>query len=145
MERPHIIAGGTHKDDRGIISFVNDFQFAGVERFYAIEHPDVEIVRAWQGHKKENKWFFVVAGCFKVVAVRLDDWSNPSRELVAEEFVLSADSTTGILHIPGGYANGFKAISANSKVIIFSDATVEASTLDHYRFDQELWYDWNKK
>lgn len=143
LKDPAFISGGSHTDDRGNISFVNDFNLAEVKRFYVIEHPDTDIVRAWQGHKKEQKWFHVLSGSFKVAVVRPDNWQNPSEAVGVKTFVLSANST-GVLHIPGGYANGFKAMEPNSKVIIFSDFTVEQSANDNYRFDQGLWYDWNK-
>jgi hypothetical protein len=53
---PTIITGGSHTDNRGTISFVNDFKFEGVERFYTIHHPNTKIIRAWQGHTQESKY-----------------------------------------------------------------------------------------
>lgn len=78
-----------------------------------------------------------------MLIVRPDDWKNPSTDLEVKEFVLS-DNSSGVLHIPSGYANGFRALESNSKVVVFSDFTVEQSSNDNYRFDQNLWYDWNR-
>ncbi|MEO5832339.1 MAG: hypothetical protein ABIR83_03080, partial [Nakamurella sp.] len=67
-EVPEIIQGGEHEDARGRLTFFNDFDMKAVRRFYVIEHPDTAIVRAWQAHKKEQKWFYVTAGSFKIFA-----------------------------------------------------------------------------
>ena len=140
--QPGIISGAVHSDQRGTISFVNDFTFAGVKRFYSIQPADLAIIRAWQGHRQENKWFYVVSGSFKVVAVKIDNWENPSAECELFEYNLQADKPA-ILHIPGGYANGFKATQPDSCVMIFSDFTVEQSAVDDYRYDQSKWYNWS--
>ncbi len=138
---PEFIPGGSHTDERGTISFVNEFKFDAVKRFYHIKHPYITVVRAWQAHKLEQKWFYVVAGSFKLVVVRPDDWENPSTGLEASAFLLN--SLNGVLHVPGGYANGFKALSPNSAMIVFSDFTIEQSASDNYRFDQKLWFNWD--
>jgi len=140
---PIFIPGKSHVDYRGTVSFVNDFHLDQVKRFYTIDHDDINIIRAWQGHKREQKWFCVVSGSFKVVAVCPDDWENPSACLSLMDFVVTA-RFIGVLYIPGGYANGFKALEPGSKIIVFSDFSVEQSSNDNYRFDQSLWYNWNE-
>ena len=112
-----------------------------IVRFYLIEHPEVSVVRAWQGHKIEQKWFCVVAGSFKVVLVQPDDWENPSKELATQEFILKTENCE-VLHIPGGFANGFKALEPGSKMIIYSDSNVEESAADNFRFEAAMWYHW---
>ncbi|MGN6602877.1 MAG: WxcM-like domain-containing protein [Ginsengibacter sp.] len=138
---PQIIQGGTHTDERGKLVFFNEFDMARVKRFYVIEPAGASTVRAWQGHKKEEKWFYVISGSFKVVLVQPDDWESPSVELATEEFELAA-SKPQVLHVPGGYANGFRSLEAGSKIMVFSPFTVEESAGDDYRFDKGLWYDW---
>ena len=140
-KKPTIIQGGEHQDARGKLIFFNDFDMKAVKRFYVIEHPDTVIVRAWQGHKIEQKWFYVLAGSFKVVMVQPDDWTDPSAVLVTKEFILKSESNE-ILHVPGGFANGFKALVPQSKMMVFSDCTVEESSHDNFRFDANKWYDW---
>ena len=140
--QPEVISGSVHTDQRGSISFVNDFTFAGIKRFYTIEPADSTIIRAWQGHRYESKWFHVVAGSFKVVAVKVDNWESPSDGCEMFEYDLSA-GTPAVLHIPSGYANGFKALEPGSRVMIFSDFTVQQSVGDDYRYDQNKWYNWN--
>jgi dTDP-4-dehydrorhamnose 3,5-epimerase len=136
-----IIQGAQFEDERGKVIFFNEFDMSGVRRFYLIEHPDTLVVRAWQGHKKEQKWFYAISGSFKVVLVQPDNWERPSPELKAEEFLLKAGDNT-ILHIPGNYANGFKALEPKSKIMVFSSFTVEESSNDNFRFDKNLWYNW---
>jgi dTDP-4-dehydrorhamnose 3,5-epimerase len=135
------IQGGQHEDARGKLIFFNNFDMSGVRRFYMIEHPDTEMIRAWQGHQKEEKWFYVVDGSFKIVLVQPDNWENPSVDLRTEEFVLQSGEPQ-ILYVPGGYANGFKALKQKSRIIVFSSFTVEESAKDNFRYDKEQWYTW---
>ncbi len=136
-----IIQGRSHEDERGKLIFFNDFDMSAVKRFYLIEHSHVTTVRAWQGHRKEKKWFYVIAGGFKVVLVKPDDWQSPSPDLQVDEHVLKAEDNR-ILSIPGGMANGFKALSNGSKMLVFSSFTVEESSADDYRFNKAMWYNW---
>lgn len=138
-----LITGGQHIDERGKLSFFNDFDMAPVRRFYIIEHPDTNIVRAWQAHQQEQKWLYVVKGSFKVVVVKPDHWEKPSEILLTQEFILQSNGNQ-LLHIPGGYANGFKALEANSKLMLFSDFSIADAGKDDFRFDKTLWYDWDK-
>lgn len=142
MDRlPQFIEGGMFSDERGTLSYVNDFNMQEIKRFYLIRHTDVSIVRAWQGHQAEQKWFYVTNGKFKIIVVKPDNWEKPSMALSLDEFILSADQP-GVLHIPGGYANGFKALVPDSQMIVFSDFTVEQSKNDNYRFETGLWGTW---
>lgn len=143
-EKAEIIQGGEFEDTRGKLNFFNDFDMKPVKRFYIIEHPDIDIVRAWQAHQKEEKWFYVLDGGFKIVLVQPDDWERPSDMLAVEEFILQSTEQQ-ILSVPGGHANGFKALEPKSKIMVFSSFTVEESSKDDYRFDKNNWYDWNEK
>ena len=138
-----LIKGGRHTDERGTLSFFNDFDMAPVKRFYVIEHPDTTIVRAWQAHKVEQKWFYVITGSFKINVVKPDNWEKPSEDLVVKEFILESGANQ-VLHIPGGCANGFKALEPHSKLIVFSDVSLADAGKDDFRFDESLWYDWEK-
>jgi dTDP-4-dehydrorhamnose 3,5-epimerase len=138
---PTLFSGHQHLDARGRISFINDCDLTRVKRFYVIEPAGTEIIRAWQAHQREEKWFYVVEGSFKIVLVKLDEWKNPSSQLPFEEYILPA-SQTQILYVPGGYANGFQSLEPKSKIMVFSSFTVEESTKDDFRYDKSLWYDW---
>ncbi len=138
ISQPEIISGGTFSDERGTLSFVNDFNLKEIKRFYSIEHPDTDTVRAWQGHKIEQKWFFVSAGSFKISLVKIDDWENPSKDLEVRSFILTDDQPQ-VLHVPAGYANGIRAVKENSKLLIFSDLNKDDSMADNIRFDNNYW------
>ena len=143
IEIPTIIKGGYFTDQRGSMRFVNDFRFNGVKRFYFIKHYDTSVIRAWQGHQFEKKYFYPVSGSFIVAWVKIDDFENPSLNLVPEHHILSASSSE-IISIPKGYANGLKALETNSEIMIFSDMDLEESVNEKIRFPSDWWMDWNK-
>ncbi len=66
-----VIQGGIAVDDRGQLSFVNDFNFEGVKRSYMVENFDHMFVRAWHGHKNEGKYVTVVSGTALIGAIDL--------------------------------------------------------------------------
>src|ERR1035437_9025641 len=92
IENHKLIKGGLFNDERGTLQFVNDFNFKGIKRFYTISHPDSEIIRAWQGHKIESKYFFVTKGKFLIFWVEIDNWDNPDKKLKVNQQKLSADN-----------------------------------------------------
>ena len=143
MDQVQIIQGNSFTDHRGTLRFVNDFDFAGVKRFYCLTHPDTEVVRAWQGHKIEHKYFSVIKGKFLIAWVAIDDWEQPSVHLQPETILLSADSPC-VLSIPPGYANGLKAMEPDSMLMSYSNLNIEEGNKDNWRFDGSLWLDWSK-
>lgn len=128
-----LIGGALHVDDRGSVSFVNDFDFARVKRFYLVENHAAGFVRAWHAHRREEKYVYVAEGSALVGAVRIDDWDHPEQTAKVERFVLSAQKPS-ILHIPAGYANGFKSLSPDMKIMFFSTSTVQESLGDDVRW-----------
>jgi len=143
MKKVSVISGDHFTDARGTVSFVNAFRFPDIKRFYTIHHPDTDIIRAWQGHKIESKYFYVTQGSFLIAYVLIDSWDNPSESLLAQTIVLDAEQPA-ILCIPPGYANGIKALAANATLLSFSDLDIDAAKTDNWRFDQNLWLDWSK-
>ncbi|MCH7398335.1 hypothetical protein MM236_10060 [Belliella sp. DSM 107340] len=129
-------------DDRGKLVAFNDFSLEKIKRMYQIEHSDTSIIRAWQGHRVESKWFYVISGSFTIGYVKIDDFITPSEKLIANYKNISVNDNK-VLHIPAGYANGLKAIEPQSKLIIFSDLSLEEAKEDNYKFDSNLWLDWD--
>ena len=142
-EKPSIIKGGSYSDVRGTMRFVNDFRFSDVKRFYLIKHPDTKIIRAWQGHQLEKKYFFPISGSFVIAWVKIDNFENPSDNLIPEYHILSAESSD-ILSVPKGYANGLKALEPDSEIMIFSDMSLEDSVNENIRYPADWWLDWEK-
>lgn len=138
---PNIIEGGIFEDSRGKVSFINDFDMANIRRCYMVEHLETSIIRAWQAHKVESKYLFVTKGSFLIGTVKIDRWNNPSKDLTCESYILD-EKRSQVLHIPAGYANGFKALEPNSKMIIFSDKALEEANNDQIKFDHSLWFTW---
>jgi len=138
MDTPNIIKGGKYTDIRGTLSFVNDFRFENIKRFYFIEHPDTCVIRAWQGHKIEIKCFFVVNGSFVIKVIKPDNWENPSKNLIPETFILN-ESESNILILPANYINGFKALTPSSKLMVMSNLENEESGEDLIRFPSDYW------
>lgn len=138
---PQLIKGGRYADERGKVFYVNDFLMNSCCRFYQITHEDTSFVRAWQGHQIESKWFYCIKGSFDVKLIKPDDWKRPSQSLEVYNFEIHQDNTE-VLFIPPGYVNGFRAKEPQSSFIIFSDADLETSKVDDYRFDKDLWNVW---
>ena len=96
------------------------------------------MVRAWQGHQFEKKWFYCSEGSFIINILKIDDFINPSPLLVPEKIVLDS-SKPSFLELPGGYATGIKATAENSKLTVFSDYSLDESKNDDYRFSDNKW------
>ena len=141
INKPFIINGDLSADDRGELMFVNQFNMDLVKRFYVISNHKSGFIRAWHAHKNESKYVFIVNGTALISTVLIDDWNNPSSDLAIDKFVLTAKKPS-ILYIPNGYANGFKTLSIDTKIIFFSTSTLGDSIDDDYRFDAYKWNPW---
>lgn len=129
-----LFEGGIFHDHRGTIRHVNQFGFAGVKRFYTIYHKDTGTIRAWQGHKMECKYFYVIKGSFLLKCIKVDNWQKPSINSIPESFILTENESL-IIKVEPGYANGFKALEPDSIIMVFSDKTLEEAKDDNYRWD----------
>jgi dTDP-4-dehydrorhamnose 3,5-epimerase-like enzyme len=138
---PVMYAGDTVIDDRGQVSFVNDFNFAGVKRFYTVRNHRAGLIRAWHAHRREAKYVTVVQGTALVGAVAIGDSHEPPRDLKTHRFVISA-AKPRVLYIPAGYANGFMSLTADAQLVFFSTSTLEESLADDTRFDARYWDIW---
>jgi dTDP-4-dehydrorhamnose 3,5-epimerase len=138
---PRLIKGGVAVDDRGQLSFVNDFDFEGVKRFYTVENHRAGFIRAWHAHKLEAKYVLVVQGAALVAAVAIDDWDNPSKDAQVHRHVLSAASPA-VLYVPAGYANGFMSLTEDTKIMFFSTSSLAESAGDDFRYDARHWDPW---
>lgn len=135
---PQLIKGGIHTDHRGHISFVNDMKFDAIERFYIISNSEENPLRAWQGHKIDNKYFYCLQGKIRVHFVKIDNWESPSKDLKVENVLLSA-TESNVLHIPEGYANAIECLDVDSKLISFSTLPLDRTSEDDVRFESDMW------
>lgn len=135
---PKIIKGGNFSDHRGTISYVNDFSFAAIERFYIISNSDKNPIRAWQGHKLDAKNFYCLRGSFKIHFVKIDNWENPSKHLKVEALTVS-ELDSKIVFIPAGYANAIESLEKDSKLMSFSTLALSNVHEDDVRYDSNYW------
>ncbi len=131
--KPTIITGGNFSDHRGTVSYVNDFSFKCIERFYIINsyaHP----LRAWQGHKLETKNSYCLSGSFRIHYVKIDDWDRPSKDLPIEAITLTVLESK-MVHIPAGYANAIESLESHSKLLSFSTLPLNSVSEDDVRYE----------
>jgi len=131
-----IINGGLSVDDRGSVTFINDFNFSDVKRFYVVENHRSGFIRAWHGHEKEGKYVFVVKGTALIGAVDMNSESP-------KKYILS-DRSPKILYIPPGHANGFKTLEEDTRIIFYSTSTLQDSLGDDIRFPFDRWDIWKE-
>lgn len=135
MPIAEIIDASAFHDQRGVLNAWTAFDLKSIVRMYAIEPANTNIIRAWQGHFKERKWFYAACGSFEVQTIPI----NPSGKADSSQrrkWMLSATEAS-VLAIPGGYLNGFKALEASSRLLVFSDFDLEASKADDIRISLE--------
>ena len=130
-----LIEGGVVQDERGTVSFVNDFRFEDVKRFYIVRNITKGFIRAWHGHRKAGKYLYVVSGSALIGVVNLDTGE-------IRKYTLKA-SDPKILYIPPGFANGFQSLTEDAQVMVFSTDTLEESGSDSIRFPYDHWNMWS--
>lgn len=130
---PIITAGGSNADLRGTLLYNNDFDLSLIKRMYLIENLSADFVRAWQGHKIEQRWFTAVKGSFRIQLIAIDDWDNPSKEMERFTFIV-ADKKLDVLHIPKGYVTSIQALEENSRLLVMADYFL-GEIQDEYRYE----------
>ncbi len=134
-----LIEGGNFVDDRGTLSFVNDFDFDGVKRCYIVSNHNRNFVRAWHGHKKEGKYVMAINGSAIVAAAKIEDLDKIKEgniindNIHVDRYVLSS-TNPAVLWIPPGYANGFKSLTDDTSLMYFSTTAIGESKDDDFRF-----------
>lgn len=127
-----IITGNKHEDERGIITYNNEFDTSDIKRIYTIENHSLGFIRGWQGHKIEQRWFAAMKGEFEVSVIEIDDFDQPSKDLKISKYRLSDESLT-YLHIPSGYITAIQAKKEGSKLLVLADYAL-GEIQDEYRF-----------
>jgi dTDP-4-dehydrorhamnose 3,5-epimerase-like enzyme len=136
---PEILRGGLAIDDRGTLAYLNTAPLEKTVRLYAVENFSTDTIRAFHGHKIEEKILFVASGSAIVVLAPM----NEDKLEHYTRYTLSGRSPS-LLRIPAGYANGFRALEPNTKLLFFSSVTLEQAKTDDYRFPydyfgKEIW------
>ena len=142
LDQPRVITAGVATDDRGRVYFANDFDLGQCRRMYIVENFETGTVRAWHAHQHERKWVMALTGAALACCVAIDSWDSPSPDLAVHRFTLDADHP-GVLAIPAGFANGAMALLPGTKLLYFSDAALDASLGDDFRYPARYWDPWN--
>jgi len=128
-----LLQGKAHQDNRGIITFNNEFDASEIKRIYTIENHSPDFIRGWQGHKIEQRWFACMKGSFEVSVIEVDDFTNPSKDLTIQKYLLT-DEVLTYLHVPSGCITAIQAKQDGSKLLVLADYGL-GEINDEYRFD----------
>ncbi len=134
--------GGKFVDERGILQFVNETKPGHYRRFYLITHTDTNVIRAWQGHKIEEKAFYAINGKFIIAVVSPLSFDTPDEDEIAEFFELN-DENNRFLRVPPGCYTGIKALTPGSTLLVLSGLDFAASKADDYRQPAHRWVNWD--
>lgn len=129
------LKGKKHEDERGTITFNNEFDASEIKRIYTIENHSPNFVRGWQGHKIEQRWFACMKGEFEISVIELDDFKNPSEDVTISKYILE-DKELTYLHIPAGCITAVQAKTGGSKLLVLADYE-SGEIQDEYRFPLE--------
>jgi dTDP-4-dehydrorhamnose 3,5-epimerase-like enzyme len=130
---PKIIKGENYNDSRGILFYNNDFDASAIKRLYVIDNQKTNFIRAWQGHKIEQRWFSVMQGSFKIKLIKIDNWEHPFKDLKPIEYILGSKKLD-VLFVPKGYVSSIEALEKGAKLLVMADYLFGAIQ-DEYRFD----------
>jgi len=111
---------------------VNEADQREVRRFYIIDAFESETIRAWQGHKREQKWFYPIKGKGLLKALDMLDYRDSAMQAKVSGFILE-ERNPAVLHLPGAYYNGIQALAPGFRLLVFSDFNLEDSEQDDFR------------
>ncbi len=130
--KPKIITGNCHSDSRGSLFYNNDFDAIEIKRVYVIENQNTDFIRAWQGHKIEQRWFSAIQGRFEIRLIEIDNWEHPSKKLVPLVCIINAEKLD-VIHVPKGYVSSIQSLEEGSKLLVMADYLMGENN-DEYRY-----------
>ena len=144
-DEPKLIHAGRAIDDRGVLTFCNEFNLQGVVRFYSIRNHRRGLVRAWHGHEHSDTFLWPISGMWTVAAVR----SRNMKAMVAMENVVTepvgpqpqkhAIDGSHIYHVPAGWYHGHQSLTDGAILGVFSTATIGQVRTDDLRLPWDRW------
>ena len=127
-----LLVGKKHQDERGIITYNNDFDASQIKRMYTIENHSTDFIRGWQGHKVEQRWFACMKGSFDISVIVVDNFTNPSKDLIIQKYLLT-DEVLTYLYVPSGCITAIQAKEEGSKLLVLADYGL-GEIDDEYRY-----------
>jgi len=127
--------GSESSDERGIILHNNTFDFSPIRRSYIIENKDLNCLRGWKGHRIENRWFICVKGIIRVYITSIIDLQHKNKSY--KYFELN-EKEMDVLFVPAGHATLIKQITANSRIMAFSDWLIGKSDDEDLRWPNDI-------
>lgn len=128
-----LYTGQRFEDQRGILKFNNDIDLSSIKRIYTVENASIDMVRGWQGHRIEQRWFACMKGAIEIFVIELDNFEKPSTNLPIVSYTLT-DSELTYLHVPAGCVTAIKSKEKNSKLLVLADYK-RGEVNDEYRFE----------
>ncbi|MBI3576841.1 dTDP-4-dehydrorhamnose 3,5-epimerase family protein [Candidatus Gottesmanbacteria bacterium] len=132
-------------DDRGaFVPFLSrdelmSMGLAAIKRIYYVANYGTGTIRGFHFHKKEWKYFTIVSGSAKFIAV------NPQKPDTVYTFVSSVRKPL-IIIVPPLYASGWVSLEPSTILLCASSATFDESVKDDVRYDPYSWGDvWSVK
>lgn len=143
LKTPILYKGEISVDDRGELGYINHLDLTKIKRFYTVKNHTTEVVRAWHGHLKEEKYIMPLSGAALIayVGMKASNTSNNGYELYptspGQDYGTFALNSTipQVLYIPAGFAHGIKFLTQDTRIMIWSTASIEESKNDDYRFN----------
>lgn len=105
-----------------------------IKRVYYVYDYGKGIIRGFHLHQHEWKYFIVVAGAGKIVAL------NQNRPKEQYSFI-SSSRKPNLVVIPPGYAHGWMSLEDRTILVCGSTSTLKESLKDDQRFDPHKWGD----
>ncbi len=133
MKSPSLIKGSSFTDSRGTLYYNNTFDSSAIKRIYIIQNSSVNVIRGWQGHKVEQRWFSALEGEFEIHLIKVDNWKTPSKDLQSIKYDLSSDKMN-ILHVPSGFVSSIRSKESDSKLLAMSNYGIN-EIKDEYRYE----------
>jgi hypothetical protein len=132
IQEPFLHKGSQYTDDRGTITYNNDFDATSIKRMYTIENLSTDFKRGWQGHKIEQRWFSAMKGCFVIEVKPIIAFEQLTLDSAVHTFLLE-DTTLDYLQVPAGHVTRIQALEKGAKLLALSDYHL-GEIQDEYRF-----------
>lgn len=127
--------GSESYDKRGIVLHNNTFDLFPIRRSYIIENKNLNYLRGWKGHRIENRWFICVKGTIRVYVTSIIDLEHKNKNYKHYEL---NEKKMDVLFVPAGNATLIKQITANSRIMAFSDWLIGKSGDEDLRWPNNI-------